>query len=187
VVERAITSAASFQSRRAAVTGLGRLAEGTGLAPSRNVSGWRPVSATRTSACAWMAALGPCGDRRCAFPFPPSRGHAPQSFDGRTKRRFRNAVTQLREKGSSGEKLRQAQRGRRTHARGGHAGLRERLEALEARPSSAVPPTPPASAATQPNALARWPSHRPQDRRPPTTLSIRDLQTTLSRRARVSH
>jgi HEAT repeat protein len=73
------------------------------------------------------------------------RAHAAE-LDGRAKRRFRNAITQLREKGSSGEKLRKLGEDVE-RLRGESARMRERLEALESRPTGSEPPAPPSSAA----------------------------------------
>jgi len=60
-------------------------------------------------------------------------------LDGRAKRRFRNAVMQLREKGSGGEKLRklgeEVERLREESVR-----LRERLEKVEAQSSPGTAP-----------------------------------------------
>jgi len=89
-------------------------------------------------------ALAEIGDARSIPAIERARA---AELDGRTKRRFRNAVTQLREKGSSGEKLRKLSEDVE-RMRGESARLRERLEALEARPVGAEPPTPPTGAAT---------------------------------------
>jgi hypothetical protein len=68
-------------------------------------------------------------------------------LDGRAKRRFKHAVTQLREKGSAGEKVKklgdELERLRAESTR-----LRERLEKLEAAARPAKPETPPTPAAT---------------------------------------
>ncbi|HEY5281365.1 MAG TPA: M1 family aminopeptidase [Polyangia bacterium] len=157
VVERAITSAASFQSRRAAVTALGRLAEGTSSARRAR---------ERLEACLCdqdfrvrmdaALALAEIGDARSIPAI--ERAHTAE-LDGRTKRRFRNAVTQLREKGSSGEKLRKLSEDVE-RMRGESARLRERLEALEARPAGVEPPTTPPAGAAAPAKRPRPGGHR---------------------------
>ena len=156
VVEAAITRAASFQSRRAAVTSLGHLAEGTAHARRAR---------ERLEACLAdpdfrvrmdaALALAEIGDPRSIPAI--ERAHAAE-LDGRTKRRFRNAVSQLREKGTPGENLRKL--GEEVERlRGESTRLRERVEKLEARPAGTTPTTPPAS----PAAAAKRPrpgSHR---------------------------
>jgi len=145
IVEAAITRAASFQSRRAAVTALARLAEGT--ADSRRAR-------ERLEACladpdfrvrmdAAMA-LVEIGDVRS---IPAIERASAAELDGRAKRRFRNAIIQLREKGSGGEKLRKL--GEEVERlRGESTRLRERLEKLEAQgPGPGTPPAPDASPA----------------------------------------
>jgi hypothetical protein len=65
-------------------------------------------------------------------------------LDGRAKRRFKHAVTQLREKGSAGEKVKKlGEEVERLRAESNH--LRERLEKLEAaaNPKTPAPATPP--------------------------------------------
>ena len=144
IVERAIISAASFQSRRAAVTALGRLAEGTSSARRAR---------ERLEACLSdpdfrvrmdaALALAEIGDVRSIPAI--ERAHAAE-LDGRAKRRFRNAITLLREKGSSGEMLRKLGEDVE-RLRGESARLRERLEALESRPAGSEPSAPPSGAA----------------------------------------
>jgi aminopeptidase N len=104
IIEAALTRAASFQSRRAAVTALGRLAEGT---PNARRARERleacladPDFRVRMDAA---SALVEIGDARAIPAIERARAG---ELDGRAKRRFRNAVTQLREKGGNGEKLR---------------------------------------------------------------------------------
>ncbi len=140
VVEAAITRKASFQSRRAAVTALGRLAEGTAHARRAR---------ERLEACLAdpdfrvrmdaALALAEIGDARSIAAIERARS---AELDGRVKRRYRNAITQLREKGTPGDKLRklgeEVERLRSEAMR-----LRERVEKLEARPAVAKPSTPP--------------------------------------------
>jgi aminopeptidase N len=130
VVEAAITRAASFQSRRAAVTALARLAEGTSNARRAR---------ERLEACLSdpdfrvrmdaALALGELGDARSIPAIERARA---AELDGRAKRRFRHAVTQLRDKGSSGDKLRKLSE-EVEQLRGESIRLRERVEKLEGK------------------------------------------------------
>jgi aminopeptidase N len=155
VIDAAISRAASFQSRRAAVTALGRLAEGTTLARRAR---------ERLEACLGDpdfrvrmdagAALAEIGDVRA---IPALERARTSELDGRAKRRFRNAVTQIRDKGGGGEKLRklgdEVERLRSEATR-----LRERLEKLEAHAPATTPPPPAAPPA--PAKRPRPGSHR---------------------------
>ena len=143
VIEAAITRTASFQSRRAAVLALGRLAEGTANARRAR---------ERLEACLSdpdfrvrmdaAAALVEIGDARS---IPALESAQKGELDGRAKRRFRNAVRELRERGGGSEKLRKL--GEEVERlRGESARLRERLEKLEAQASAPTPPPPPAAA-----------------------------------------
>jgi len=150
VLAGAITRAASFQSRRAAVTSLGRLAEGTTRARDARERLEACLSDSdfrvRMDAAVALVEIGdvraiPAIERACAA-----------ELDGRAKRRFKRAVTQLREKGSAGEKVKklgeEVERLRAESSR-----LRERLEKLEApaRPTTTeTPPTPAATPAKRP-------------------------------------
>jgi len=140
VVEAAITRKASFQSRRAAVTALGRLAEGTANA-RRARERLEAVLAdpdfrVRMDAALALAELG---DVRAIAAIERARA---AELDGRVKRRFRNAVTQLREKGGASDKLRKL--GEEVERlRGETTRMRERVEKLEARPAGQEPSTPP--------------------------------------------
>ncbi len=145
VVEAAITRAASFQSRRAAVAALARLAEGTADArrarEKLEATLADPDFRVRMDAASGLVELG---DPRSVAAI--ERAGASE-LDGRAKRRFRNAVTQLREKGSGGEKLRKL--GEEVERlRGESIRLRERVEKLEAQaPGAPRAPAPPAPAA----------------------------------------
>ena len=156
VIEGAIARKASFQSRRAAVTALGRLAEGTANARRAR---------ERLEACLAdpdfrvrmdaALALAEIGDMRS---IPAIEKACAAELDGRAKRRFRNAVTQLREKGSSGDKLRKLGE-EFERLRGETARLRERVEKLESRSAGSEPPAPPNSA-TAPAKRPRPGGHR---------------------------
>jgi aminopeptidase N len=147
VITGAIIRAASFQSRRAAVTALARLAEGTPRAREARerleASLSDPDFRVRMDAA---LALAEIGDPRAIVAIERARA---AELDGRAKRKFKQAIAQLREKGAPGEKLKklaeEVERLRTESSR-----LRERLDRLEAaRPSppTAVPmPAPPAPA-----------------------------------------
>ena len=139
VVEAAITQAGSFQSRRAAVTALGRLAEGTANA-RRARERLEAVLADPDFRVRMDAALAlaEIGDVRSIAAIERARA---AELDGRAKRRFRNAVTQLREKGSPDDKLRKL--GEEVERlRGETTRLCERVEKLEVRPADSEPTTP---------------------------------------------
>ncbi|HEX7508152.1 MAG TPA: M1 family aminopeptidase [Polyangia bacterium] len=139
VVDAAIDRAASFQSRRAAVTALGRLAEGT-VNARRARERLEAVLADPDFRVRMDAAhaLAELGDMRSVSAIERARA---VELDGRAKRRFRNAVTQLREKGLPGDKLHKL--GEEVERlRGETTRLRERLEKLEARPADSEPTTP---------------------------------------------
>ena len=156
MVEAAITRRASFQSRRAAVTALARLAEGTGNArrarETLEATLSDPDFRVRMDAAAGLVEIG---DVRSIPAIERARGG---ELDGRAKRRFRNAITQIRERGSGGEKLRKL--GEEVERlRGESTRLRERLEKLEAQSANVTPPPAP----TAPAAPAKRPrpgSHR---------------------------
>jgi len=140
VIAGAITRSASFQSRRAAVTALGRLAEGT--IHARNAR-------ERLEACLSdpdfrvrmdaAIALVEIGDLRAVPAIERARD---AELDGRAKRRFKHAITQLREKGGANDKLKKLG-DEVERLLGESTKLRERLEKLEAGQ-----PTPPAAAPT---------------------------------------
>jgi hypothetical protein len=145
VVEAAITRTASFQSRRAAVAALGRLAEGSAharRARERLESClFDPDFRVRMDAA---SALAEIGDARAV---PAIERANAGELDGRAKRRFRSAVTQLREKGAPGEKLRKLSE-EVERLRGEAGKMREQLEKLENRTGgqAPAPSTPPAPA-----------------------------------------
>jgi aminopeptidase N len=138
VVEAAIHLAASFQSRRAAVMALGRLAEGTTNARRARerleACLFDPDFRVRMDAASALAELG---DARSIAAIDRARAG---ELDGRAKRRFRNAIRQLREKGSTEDKLHklgdELERLRSESSR-----MRERLEKLESatKPSDQGP------------------------------------------------
>ena len=151
VVEAAITPAASFQSRRAAVTALGRLAEGTANARRARerleAALADPDFRVRMDAA---LALAEIGDVRSIAAIERARS---AELDGRAKRRFRNAITQLREKGAPGDKLRKL--GEEVERlRGETTLLRERVEKLEVRPADSEP--------TKPSGHPATPAKRPR-------------------------
>lgn len=157
VVEAAIARNASFQSRRAAVTALARLAEGTAHARRARerleATLSDPDFRVRMDAATALVELG---DVRALAAIERARA---TELDGRAKRRFRNAITQLQEKGTGGEKLRKL--GEEVERlRGESDKLRERLEKLEARnavPGVGAPEPPPAA---KPAKRPRPGSHR---------------------------
>lgn len=138
------------------MTALGRLAEGTANARRAR---------ERLEACLADAdfrvrmdaasALVEIGDVRSIPAIDRARAG---ELDGRAKRRFRNAVTQLREKGAGGEKLRKL--GEEVERLLGESTrLRERLEKLEAQSSSGTTPPAP-TAASAPAKRPRPGGHR---------------------------
>jgi hypothetical protein len=86
-----------------------------------------------------FVALAEIGDVRSISAIEWARS---AELDGRVKRCYRNAITQLREKGSPGDKLRklgeEVERLREEATR-----LREGVETREARPAGAKPSTTP--------------------------------------------
>jgi len=145
VIDAAISRAASFQSRRAAVTALARLAEGTALARRARerleACLSDPDFRVRMDAASALAEIGD------VHSIPALERARAGELDGRAKRRFKNAVTQLRDKGGGGEKVRKL--GEEVdRLRGEATRLRERLEKLEAQtmptdaPAPAAPPAP---------------------------------------------
>jgi aminopeptidase N len=128
LVEEAFAKARSIYSRRASVSALGRLAEGT-----------KHVRKARERCEAWLSdpdfrvrldaagALSLLGDLRA---IPALESALKAELDGRTKRRLRAAINDLREKGAPDEKLRKlTEEVQRLSAESNR--LRERLESLE--------------------------------------------------------
>lgn len=164
VVEAAITRAASFQSRRAAVTALGRLAEGTGNA-RRARERLEACLADRDFRVRMDAALalGEIGDVRAIPAIERARA---AELDGRAKRRFKHAVAQLREKGSPGDKLRKLS-DEVERLRGESVRLRERVEKLEGKTGGTEPPVTPGKPSTP--AKRQRPGSRRASRKPLVT------------------
>jgi len=138
IVEGAINRAASFQSRRAAVMALGRLAEGTANARRARerleACLLDPDFRVRMDAASALAELG---DARSISAIDRARAG---ELDGRAKRRFRNAIVQLREKGSTEDKLHKLG-DELERLRSETSQMRERLEKMEAatKPSDEGP------------------------------------------------
>jgi aminopeptidase N len=142
LVEAAFTPDASIYARRAAVAALARLAEGT-LHVRRareRIEGWLadPDFRVRMESALALAALG---DGR-AVPAIEVALHG--ELDGRARRRMREAISELREKGKPEEKLRKLSE-EVERLSGESTRLRERLEGLEGKSKSSSPTTPPAS------------------------------------------
>ena len=139
LVEAAFATSASIYSRRAAVAALARLAEGT-LHVRRareRIEGWLCDSDFRVRMEA-ASALALLADVR-AVPAIEVALHA--ELDGRAKRRMREAISELRERGRPEEKLRKLSQ-EVERLSGESTKLRERLESLEKQrqPSGQVVP-----------------------------------------------
>ena len=138
IVEAAIHRAASFQARRAAVMALGHLAEGTANARRARerleACLFDPDFRVRMDAASTLAELG---DARSITAIDRARAG---ELDGRAKRRFRNAILRLREKGSTEDKLHKLG-DELERLRSDSSLMRERLEKLEAatKPSDEGP------------------------------------------------
>ena len=160
LVEEAFASARSIQARRAAVSALGRLAEGTKHVrrARERCEGWLtdPDFRVRLDAA---SALSHLGDGRA---IPALETALKAELDGRTKRRLTQAINDLREKGTPDEKLRKlSEEVQRLSAESNR--LRERLESLE-KDDSAKKPSPP-KASSKPRLPAK-PAPRPKKKRP---------------------
>jgi aminopeptidase N len=142
LVEAAFAASASIYSRRAAVAALARLADGTlHMRRARErIEGWLcdPDFRVRGEAAAALALLA---DAR-AVPAIEVALHA--ELDGRAKRRMREAISELRERGKPEEKLRKLSE-EVERLSGESTRLRERIEGLEGKPRSPSPALPPAS------------------------------------------
>ncbi len=145
VIEAALTRAASFQSRRAAVTALGRLAEGTEHArrARERLEACLSDPDFRVRMDAGLA-LAEIGDARA---IPAIERALTGEADGRAKRRFRNAIARLRDKGTANDRVRKLAEDVEW-LRGESARLRERLEKLEARPTGGTPSPAPGNSPT---------------------------------------
>ena len=124
----AINRTASFQSRRAAVMALGHLAEGTTNArrgrERLEACLFDPDFRVRMDAASALAGIG---DGRSIAAIDRARAG---ELDGRAKRRFRNAILQLRQKGSTEERLHKLG-DELERLRSESSLMRERLEKLE--------------------------------------------------------
>jgi HEAT repeat protein len=168
LVESAYSPSGSLYSRRAAAAALGRLAEGT-----------LHVRRARERCEAWLSdgdfrvrmeaasSLALLGDGRAV---PAIESALRAELDGRARRRMRETINELREKGSPDEKLRklseEIQRLSSESTR-----LRERLEGLE-NTQSPAPPAAPTSSGTPPPA-SRSKRPRPGSRRSAKPLGPR--------------
>ena len=171
LVEAAFAPDASIYARRAVVGALTRLAEGTPHVrrARERLEGWLcdPDFRVRMDAASSLAALA---DAR-AVPAIEVALHG--ELDGRAKRRMREAISELRERGKPEEKLRKLS-DEVERLSGESTRLRERLEGLEnkLRPSGSA--TPPAS---EPSSGAAAPSRskrpRPGSRRSGKPLAPR--------------
>jgi aminopeptidase N len=150
LVEEAFATSGSIYAKRAAVAALGRLAEGT-----------KHVRRARERCEAWLSdpdfrvrldaatALNLLGDLRA---IPAIEAALKAELDGRTKRRLRDAMNDLREKGTPDEKLRKlSEEVQRLSAESTR--LRERLESLEKGDSEKKPAAP--KTTTKPTSKAK--------------------------------
>jgi len=169
LVEAAFANSVSIYSRRAAVAALARLADGTlHVRQARErIEGWLcdPDFRVRMEAASALAVLA---DAR-AVPAIEVALHA--ELDGRAKRRMREAISELREKGKPEEKLRKLSE-EVERLSGESTRLRERLEGLEGKPRSSSPPP-----ASKPSPSGTAPPHtrrpRPGGRRSGKPLDSR--------------
>ncbi len=137
LVEAAFVTSASVYSRRAAVAAFARLAEGT-LQVHRareRIEGWLsdPDFRVRMEAASALALLA---DARAV---PAIEAALRAELDGRAKRRMREAISDLREKGKPEEKLRKLSQ-EVERLSGESTKLRERLESLEKKRQPSGPP-----------------------------------------------
>jgi aminopeptidase N len=133
VARAAYTAATSFQARRAAVAAVARLAEGTlqarGTRELLETYLQDPDFRVRTEAAAGLVLLQ---DGRAVGAL---EGALRGELDGRAKRRFREAIADLQERGRPAEQARKL--GEEVERlRGEVLKLRERLDKIEARPEA---------------------------------------------------
>jgi aminopeptidase N len=167
LVEAVFAPGASIYARRAAVAALARLAEGT-LHVRRareRIEGWLadPDFRVRMESASALALLA---DGR-AVPAIEAALHA--ELDGRAKRRMREAIIELREKGKPDEKLRKLSQ-EVERLSGEATRLRERLEGLENKRRPSVTPSAPSPGGAPP---ARSKRPRPGSRRSGKALAPR--------------
>jgi HEAT repeat protein len=169
LVEAAFAPGASIYARRAAVAALARLAEGTLHVrhERERIEGWLadPDFRVRMESASALAVLA---DGR-AVPAIEAALHA--ELDGRAKRRMREAISELREKGKPDEKLRKLSQ-EVERLSGEATRLRERLEGLEnkRRASGQAPPGEPRPGSAAPTRSKR---PRPGSRRSGKALAPR--------------
>jgi len=158
IVEAAFSPSASIYARRAVVAALARLAEGTlHVRHARErIEGWLadPDFRVRMEAASSLVVLG---DGRAV---PAIESALRAELDGRAKRRMREAVTELRDKGKSEEKLRKLSE-EVERLSGESTRLRERLDCLENKGHSPSPALPPANEPSS-NAVAPTRTKRPR-------------------------
>jgi aminopeptidase N len=167
LVEAAFAPGASIYARRAAVAALARLAEGT-LHVRRareRIEGWLtdPDFRVRMEAASALALLA---DGRAV---PAIEAALQAELDGRAKRRMREAISDLREKGKPDEKLRKLSQ-EVERLSGEATRLRERLEGLESKRRPSVTPSAPDPGGTGPTRSKR---PRPGSRRSTKPLAPR--------------
>jgi aminopeptidase N len=169
LVETAFVPGASIYARRAVVAALARLAEGT-LHVRRareRIEGWLadPDFRVRMESASALALLA---DGR-AVPAIEAALHA--ELDGRAKRRMREAISELREKGKPDEKTRKLSQ-EVERLSGETTRLRERLEGLEntRRPLVTTTPNEPSPGGAPPTRNRR---PRPGSRRSGKPLAPR--------------
>jgi aminopeptidase N len=130
-----------FQSRRAAVAAVTRLAEGTPHARAARELAEKALDdrdfRVRIEAAQSLAVLA---DQRAV---PPLERALAAELDGRARRRMREAITELRERGKPQERVRKLEE-ELERLRGEGLKVRERLEKVEARTGLAKNDGPPA-------------------------------------------
>ncbi|MGB8294478.1 MAG: M1 family aminopeptidase [Polyangia bacterium] len=167
LIEAAFAPAASIYARRAAVAALARLAEGT-LHVRRareRIEGWLadPDFRVRMESASALALLA---DGRAV---PAIEAALQAELDGRAKRRMREAISDLRDKGKPDEKLRKLSQ-EVERLSGEATRLRERLEGLENKRRPSVTPSAPGPGGAGPTRSKR---PRPRSRRGTKPLTPR--------------